>query len=38
MSQKHITPQGAEGSAGVEAVLLGDVAWSQLRSVSRGDS
>jgi len=38
MSQKHIAPDGAEGSASDEAALLGDVALSQLISVSRGDS
>ncbi len=38
MSQKHITPQGAEGSASDEAALLGDGVLSHARSVSRGAS
>jgi len=38
MTHQQIALNGAEGSASDEAALLGDVVWSQLAVVSRGDS
>jgi hypothetical protein len=38
MSQKHITPHGADESARDDAALICDGAMSQATSVNRGDS